>query len=474
MNNIPAHIRPQLPILIVDDEQSMRQFLSIMLKKSDLPHQTASSGEEALGLLEDGARFSLVLTDLKMSGAAGGLDVLRGIKKVDPACQVVVMTAFATPETAISAIKEGAYDYITKPFKLDEARVIVQRALEKHALLRENLYLKESLGKAHGFAEMLGQSRPMQQVFDLVQRVAEAPATILISGESGTGKELVARAIHHKGQRANLPFLPINCGAIPENLIESELFGHKKGAFTGAIADKKGLFEAAEAGTVFLDEIGELSLPMQVKLLRVLQERKVRPVGAAHEITVDCRILAATNRDLRQEVAEGRFREDLFYRLSVIVIEVPPLREREADIKLLVEHFIDQFATDREKNFGGAPIRGIDADAMRILLNYDYPGNVRELQNIIERAVTLTRDDMIQPDVLPPHLHKQSFDRATHDLEIPTDGLDLEAMVEKLERELITKALERTDGAKTRAAELLGITFRSLRYRLKKYGMDDE
>ncbi|AWV91456.1 sigma-54-dependent transcriptional regulator [Bradymonas sediminis] len=472
MNEPSSPIENQPPILIIDDEQSMRQFLSIMLKKQDLAHTTAASGEEALSRLDAGERFSVVLTDLQMA-EVGGIEVLRAIKETDPACQVVVMTAFASPETAVSAIRAGAYDYITKPFKLEQVQVVVRRALEKFELLRENLYLKESLDRSQGFAEMLGQSKPMQHVFEMIARVADAPATILISGESGTGKELVARAIHQKGARAKQPFLPINCGAIPENLIESELFGHKKGAFTGATQDKKGLFEAAAGGTVFLDEIGELGQPMQVKLLRVLQERKVRPVGAAQELTVDCRILAATNRDLREEVAEGRFREDLYYRLSVIPIEVPPLRERGSDLKLLIEHFVNELAAKRPANFGGVDIMGIDSSTMRILLNYDYPGNVRELQNIIERAVTLTRGDMIFPDVLPPHLQEQSFARAAHDLEIPADGLDLEAMVAQLERELITKALERTDGAKTRAAELLGITFRSLRYRLKKYGMDD-
>lgn len=472
MNEPSSPIESQPPILIIDDEQSMRQFLSIMLKKQALDHTTASSGEQALERVQSGERFSVVLTDLQMA-EIGGLDVLRAIKEVDPACQVVVMTAFATPETAVSAIQAGAYDYITKPFKLDQVQVVVKRALEKFALLRENLYLKESLDRSQGFGEMLGRSKPMQRVFEMIARVADAPATILISGESGTGKELVARAIHQKGARAQQPFLPINCGAIPENLIESELFGHKKGAFTGATQDKKGLFEAAAGGTVFLDEIGELGQPMQVKLLRVLQERKVRPVGAAQEITVDCRILAATNRDLREEVGEGRFREDLYYRLSVIPIEVPPLRERGSDLKLLIEHFVDELAAKRPASFGGVDIMGIDSDTMRTLLNYNYPGNVRELQNIIERAVTLTRGDMILPDVLPPHLQEQSFAQAAHDLEIPTDGLDLEAMVAQLERELITKALERTDGSKTKAAELLGITFRSLRYRIDKYGMDD-
>jgi two-component system response regulator PilR (NtrC family) len=456
------------PILVVDDEQSMREFLSIMLKKEGHEVIVAERGEDALAHLDRGERFSLVVTDLKMPGI-GGLEVLRGIKEVDPACQVVVMTAFATPETAISAIKDGAYDYITKPFKLDEARVVVGRALEKFDLLSENLYLKKTIEERESFGEMLGQSKPMQQVFEMISRVADSQTTILISGESGTGKELAARAIHDHSQRAGEPFLPINCGAIPENLIESELFGHKKGAFTGASADKKGLFEAADQGTILLDEIGELPQNTQVKLLRVLQERKFRPVGGNREHAIDCRIVAATNRDLRQEVAEGRFREDLYYRLNVIPIELPPLRARGSDVRLLIEHFVDEYATRM-----GATIDGVDSDAMRILLNYDYPGNVRELQNIVERSVTLARGALIGVDVLPAHLQENSFSRVARDLEVTADGLDLEGMVEELERSLIAKALERSGGTKKDAAELLGISFRSLRYRLKKYEMSDD
>ncbi|MFP4596624.1 MAG: sigma-54-dependent transcriptional regulator [Persicimonas sp.] len=464
----PSTEQPARPILVVDDEQSMREFLSIMLKKQDHTVEVATRGEEALERLEDGARFSLVITDLKMPGV-GGLDVLRRVKELDPACQVVVMTAYATPETAISAIKEGAYDYITKPFKVDEARVVVGRALEKFDLVSENLYLKKTLEEEQGFAEMLGNSKPMRQVFEMISRVADSQTTILISGESGTGKELVARAIHEHSARADKPFMPINCGAIPENLIESELFGHKKGSFTGASADKEGLFEAARGGTVFLDEVGELPQNTQVKLLRVLQERKVKPVGGAHEVDADCRVLAATNRDLREEVAEGRFREDLYYRLNVIPIELPPLRARQGDVKLLIEHFVEQFAERM-----GADIAGVDSDAMRVLLNYPYPGNVRELQNIIERAVTLTRGEMITTEVLPPHLQEESFSRMAEELEVTEDGIDLEGLVEQLERSLINKALERADGVKKDAAELLGISFRSLRYRLKKYAMSDE
>lgn len=456
------------PILVVDDEQSMREFLSIMLRKQGHEVVVASRGEEAIELLNTGDVFSLVMTDLKMPGASG-LDVLETAKTVNPACQVIVMTAYATPETAISAIKSGAYDYITKPFKVDEAKVAVERALEKYALVSENFFLKKSLDERSGFGELLGESDAMRRVFEMISRVASTKTTILITGESGTGKELVARAVHSHGADSDVPFMPINCGAIPENLIESELFGHKKGAFTGATEDKTGLFVAARGGTVFLDEVGELPQNTQVKLLRVLQEKRVKPVGGNKEEDVACRILAATNRDLRQEVEQGNFREDLFYRLNVIPIELPPLREREGDVRLLIEHFVEEFSEDM-----GVEIEGIEADAMRIMLNYSYPGNVRELQNVIERAVTLCRNQMITQDVLPYHMQEDSLGQVTSDMEIPEGGIDLEGVVERLEKSLIEKALARTDGVKKEAAELLGISFRSFRYRLKKYEMSQE
>jgi two-component system response regulator PilR (NtrC family) len=456
------------PVLVVDDEQSMREFLSIMLRKQGLDVLVATRGEEALEYIDERKRFSVVITDLKMPGI-GGLEVLEKVKSADPACQVVVMTAYATPETAISAIKSGAYDYITKPFKVDEARVTVERALEKYSLVSENFFLKKSLEEKSGFGELLGESDAMKRVFDMISRVADTQTTILITGESGTGKELVARAIHKHGKSADAPFLPINCGAIPENLIESELFGHKKGAFTGAEQDKDGLFVAAEGGTVFLDEIGELPANTQVKLLRVLQEKKVKPVGGNREVDVDCRVLAATNRDLKEEVEQDSFREDLYYRLNVIPIELPPLREREGDIRMLIEHFIEEYSEKMRVD-----IEGVEAEAMRLMLNYSYPGNVRELQNVIERAVTLSRDSMITVDVLPYSLQEDSLGQVTAEMEIPEGGIDLEGVVERVERSLIDKALERTDGVKKEAAELLGISFRSFRYRLKKYEMGDE
>ncbi|TXD42968.1 sigma-54-dependent Fis family transcriptional regulator [Lujinxingia vulgaris] len=458
----------ELPILVVDDERSMREFLTVMLKKDGHPVEVAACGEDAAARIDAGERFKLVMTDLKMPGI-GGLDVLRAIKAAQPSCQVIVMTAYATAETALSAIKLGAYDYITKPFKIDEARVAVNRALEKFALVSENLYLRDALDHRQGLGQLIGESRAMQRVFQMIRRVAPTRTTILIHGESGTGKELVARAIHDLSPNAEGPFLPINCGAIPENLIESELFGHKKGAFTGAHADKEGLFVAAGHGTVFLDEVGELPQSVQVKLLRVLQERKVRPVGDSAEREVSCRIVAATNRDLRQEVQEGRFREDLYYRLSVIPVEMPPLRERGADVQLLLEHFLHRYAEEI-----GNPIEGIDARALAILTAYAYPGNVRELQNIVERAVTLETGSLITPESLPYHLQEENFSRVARQIDVPEEGVDMEKLVEELERNLIARALERAGGVKTEAARLLNISFRSLRYRLDKYGLNDD
>ena len=454
------------PVLVVDDEQSNREMLEMLLQGLGLEVQTAADGAEAIGLLEEGARYALVLTDLKMP-RAGGLQVLERVKALDPPCQVVLMTAYATAQTALHAIKEGAYDYITKPFKLDAIEALIDRALEKHGLVAENLYLREALEERRGMGQIIGESEPMQQVFEMVARVAPTPTTVLLTGESGTGKELVARAIHDRSEAAGGAFVAVNCGAIPPELIESELFGHIKGAFTGAGQDRPGLFEAADGGTIFLDEIGEMPLNVQVRLLRVLQERAIKPVGGVHERRIDCRVLAATNRDLRQEVEAGRFREDLFYRLNVIQLELPPLRRRgSGDIRLLIEHYLERYGARM-----GRQMEGVEARAMRALLDYSYPGNVRELQNIVERAVTLSRGPLIELDVLPYGLQEEPVVRAAQEIELPQEGIELEVMVERLERTLIEKALERSDGVKTEAAKLLGIPYRSLRYRLDKYQM---
>ncbi len=452
------------PILIVDDEQSIREFLSIMLKRQDYEYEVASNSKEALAKLDE-MQFSLVLTDLRMDDTEAGLDILKHVKATDPACQVIVMTAFASAETAISAIREGAYDYINKPFKLEEVRAVIERALEKYELISENLYLKSQLDVG-SFGEVVGKSESIRRVFDMIERVAPTKTTVLLTGESGTGKELFARALH---RRSNLdgPFVPVNCGAIPENLIESELFGYKKGAFTGANQDRDGLFVAASGGTLFLDEVGELPLTTQVRMLRAIQEKKVKPVGSNEEVAVDVRIIAATNRDLQEEVDEGRFREDLFYRLNVISIELPPLRQREGDIRLLIEHYVHKYAEEI-----GNDVDGVESDALRLLIHYDYPGNVRQLQNIIERAVTLERGSMITVDSLPTSVTRATVSETDSVLHLPEEGVNIDEVMERVENALITQALELTDGNRTEAAKLLGISFRSMRYRLQKHGIE--
>lgn len=455
-----------LPILIVDDERSMREFLSLLLKKEGHSVEVAASGDDALVALAEGRRFKLVITDLKMPGSTSGLEVLKKSKEVNPVAEVILMTAFASAETAISAIKHGAYDYITKPFKVDEVKIAVHRALEKFTLVDENRQLKEVIETRQGYGDLIGESPAMQRVYSLIDRVAPTKTTILIYGESGTGKELVARALHRRSSNSEGPFLPINCGAIPENLIESELFGHQKGAFTGATADKEGLFIAAKKGTVFLDEIGELPHQVQVKLLRVLQEGKVRSVGATGEREIQCRIVAATNRDLKKEVEAGNFREDLYYRLSIIPIELPPLRERGDDVDLLLRHFLRHYAREI-----GNPIEGFAEETLEVLKNHRYPGNVRELQNIMERAVTLEMEPLIQVASLPPGLSTSAPTSLGASIPITDQGIDLEALVSELERNLIQKTLEFTEGNKTDAAALLGISFRSFRYRLEKYDL---
>ncbi len=455
-------------ILVVDDEQSMREFLSIMLKRDDFDVSTSESGDAAIKRLKSGERFSVVLTDLSMPGDANGLDVLSFTKGIDPNCQVVVMTAFASPETAITAIREGAYDYIMKPFKVDEAKVVIRRAFEKFGLIHENLYLRTKLAAEDSFEGFIGNSPSMGFVFDMIDRVAQTKTTVLVTGESGTGKELVSRAIHDRSGLTG-KFVAVNCGAIPENLIEAELFGYKKGAFTGAVKDHEGLFKAGEGGTVFLDEIGELPLNAQVRLLRVLQEKKIKPVGGIDEISVDVRIVAATNRDLEIEVEEGRFREDLFYRLNVIPIELPPLRERGNDVRLLIEFFLKKFAEQI-----GNPIEGVGKEAMNFLMNYPFPGNVRELQNILERAVTLERSNLISMEVLPKSITGRSLDDSVSSVCVTEEGIDMEGIVENLERRWIGQALEITGGNRTEAAKLLGISFRAIRYRLQKYDESSE
>jgi two-component system response regulator PilR (NtrC family) len=455
-------------LLVADDEQSMREFLEIMFKKEGYHVSLASNGEEVLKLTEKEI-FDLVLLDIRMP-RLDGISALKKIKALSPETIVIMITAYASADTAIKAMKEGAYDYITKPFKVDEIKLVIKNALEKKNLQRENILLKQVVRDRYHFDNILGQSSKMIALYDLLEKVAPTKTNILIAGESGTGKELVAKAIHYNSPRKDKPFVTLNCGAIPEPLIESELFGHMKGAFTDAIATKKGLFELADEGTIFLDEISELPLLMQVKLLRVLQDREFKRVGGTDDIRVDVRIISATNKDLEEAVREKRFREDLFYRLNVIQIKIPPLREKREDISLLTAHFLKKYSEELNKN-----ISGISPEALRILLNYDYPGNVRELQNIIERAVALETGEELSAQNLSSYLDEQlPAKKRPLDLEIPNEGIDLEKVVEDLERMLLLKALEKTKGIKKKAADLLHINFRSMRYRLEKYGLNHE
>ncbi|HET6583009.1 MAG TPA: sigma-54 dependent transcriptional regulator [Nannocystaceae bacterium] len=451
-------------VLVVDDESSMREFLAICLGRAGHDVVTASGGAEAIAQLDDG--FDLVVTDLTMPGV-GGMDVLRHAQSLAEPPLVLMITAFATSETAIEALKLGAWDYLTKPFKIDEILVVVARALERARLGLENRRLREALRGVGNLDRMIGRSAAMQKVFELVRKVAPTRTNVLVRGESGTGKELVARALHNLSDRAKGPFVGVNCGAIPENLMESELFGHVKGAFTGASGAREGVFLAAQGGTLFLDEIGELSLSMQVKLLRALQERRVRPVGGEKEVEIDCRVVAATNRDLDAAIAAGEFRSDLYFRLDVVQVVLPPLRHRAEDIPLLVERFFERLNREHGRN-----LRGIAPEAMEWFLQYDYPGNVRELENLVERAVALETGEVLSADHLPAAKPRAGAATPSEELELDDGPVDLDQAVADLERRLIGAALRKTGGVRKEAAKLLGISFRSLRYRLEKLGIE--
>jgi len=457
-------------ILIVDDELSMREFLEILLRKEGYTVATASGGKEALVLIE-GHDYDLAICDIMMP-RVDGMQVLRRVKETSPETQVIMITAFASTESAVEAMKIGAYDYITKPFKVDEIKLIIAKALEKSRLVQENALLRQELKTQYSFENLVGSSRPMLELYEMIRQVAVTRSNILISGESGTGKELVAKAIHYLSPRKDQPFLTVNCGAIPRELMESELFGYKKGAFTGAYQHKKGLFEIADQGTVFLDEIGELEPSIQVKLLRAIQDKTFKAVGGLEDVSVDVRVIAATNLNLEEAVAQGRFREDLYYRLNVIRLRMPPLRERKEDIPLLAQHFLEIYSKEL-----GKQIKKISHEAELRLLAYDYPGNVRELENIIERAAALEHHDAILPESLPEFLLKPAEAVAPPAaVGLPEQGMNLDDTIEDIERRLITEALRRTKGVKKDAAELLGISFRSFRYRLAKLGLatDDD
>jgi two-component system response regulator PilR (NtrC family) len=454
-------------ILVVDDEASMREFLEILLGKQGHRVSTAADLKGAAARVAEGG-LDLVVTDLRL-GADSGIDVLRRVKELSPATEVVVVTAFATTENAVQAMKLGAYDYVLKPFKVDELRLVVEKALEHRALVQENRVLRHRVGKPRLAApEIIGHSAATEEIRALVEKVAPTRTTVLVTGESGVGKEVVARAIHDRSDRRDQPFVAINCGAIPEGLIESELFGHEKGAFTGAAEAKAGLFEVAGSGTLFLDEVAELPLHLQVRLLRALQERRIRRVGGTGDLAFAARIVAATNRELGDEVAAGRFREDLYYRLNVIQIRVPPLRERREDVPLFVAHFLPRFAVEA----GRGEIR-LSPAAERRLLDYDYPGNVRELANVVERAVTLADGPEIQVGDLPPALRAGVPPAAPAAAELPDAGIVLQGHLDGIERRLLEQALGRAGGVKTEAARLLSLTFRSLRYRLAKFGIGE-
>ena len=450
-------------VLVVDDEKSMRELLAITLERQGYEVSVAEDGEVAIqAVRRDG--FDVIITDLRMPNA-DGLQVLRAAKEHTPETVVIVITAVGSTETAVEAMKLGAYDYITKPFKLDEIHVIIRRALERKRLRDENLYLRKQLETQHRFDNIVGKSARMAEIFDTIRKIADSPSTVMVSGESGTGKELVARAIHFNSQRRTKPFVSVNCGAIPEALMESELFGHVKGAFTGAVANKVGLFSAAEAGTLFLDEITEIPTLLQVKLLRAIQEREVRRVGDTRDLKVDVRLIAASNRELEQAVSEGVLREDLFYRLNVIPIHLPPLRERREDIALLVAHFLQKFGRQLNKD-----VRGVTPEALAILERYHWPGNIRELENVLERAIVLGGGEVLGADALPESVRRERPMKAL-EVELPEDGMDLEATLDALERRYLQRALDRSGGVQTKAAELLRMTFRQFRYKLQKHNM---
>jgi len=454
-------------ILVVDDELSMREFLEFMLSREGYRVSSADSGKTAVSLIQKN-RYDLILCDIRL-GDMTGLEVLKAAKRQHPETVVIMISAYASAETAVEAMNEGAYDYLPKPFDNNELKTAIAKALEVKTLAKERQAIDEDLKKTVHFGRIVGNSPRMLRIYDLIRQVSQTKTNILITGESGTGKELIAKAIHDQSERRDGPFLAINCGGIPETLMESEMFGHKKGAFTGAAQEKKGLFEVAHNGTLFLDEIGEISMPIQVKLLRVVQEKSFKMVGGNEDITVDVRIISATNKDLEKEVIEGNFREDLFYRLNVIEIKLPPLRDRKEDLRPLAQHFLEKYAKDM-----GKEITKISSYAIDLLNKYDFPGNIRELENLIERSVALTSTNILLPDSLALSTYKrrrkEDADQKSNGagLEEVANGVSLDEIIADVERAYLKKAMELAGGDKKKASELLGINLRSLRYRLDK------
>jgi two-component system, NtrC family, response regulator PilR len=455
----------QASILVVDDELSMRELLEYMLEKEGYRVVCAANGKEALSRIEKD-RYDLMLCDIRL-GDMTGLEVLKASKKKNPHVTVIMISAFATTETAVEAMNQGAFDYVPKPFQNEELLQAIANALERKTLEREKRVIEDELKSSVHFGKIVGNSARMQHIYEMIRQVARTRSSILITGESGTGKELIAKAIHEQSDRADHPFVTINCGGVPETLLESEFFGHRKGSFTGATSDKKGLMEIAHQGTLFLDEVAELSVPMQVKLLRAVQERVFRPVGGTQDIAVDIRIISATNKKLEDEVIAGNFREDLFYRLNVIEIKVPPLRDRKGDLLPLAQHFLEKYSREL-----GKEVTKFSSYAIDLMKKYNFPGNIRELENLIERSVALSSTNILLPDSLAMSIHKKRWIEGVRnrrfDIDEVAQGVNLDSILEEIERAYIEKAMECTDGNKNKAAELLGLSLRSFRYRVDK------
>jgi DNA-binding NtrC family response regulator len=452
-------------ILFIDDEPGSREGLTLLLQCEGYIVDAVAAGEDALRLLSKQS-YDVIITDLFLPGVSG-IDILKHVKELSLPCNVILITGNASAETAVEAMKEGAFDYITKPLNFEKLKVLVAKAVEKSHLVAENLYLRQQLRGKYKFENIIGNSSAIQSVFSRMEKILHTDSTVLILGESGTGKELVARAIHFNGQRKEKPFIPINCGAIPSELLESELFGHVRGSFTGAVSDKLGKFEVANRGTIFLDEIGTMPMHLQMKLLRVLQDQEVERVGATRRTKLDVRVISATNADIEERVRRGEFREDLYYRLNVIPVHLPPLRNRREDIPLLAKHFLRKICTDMRR-----PVLEITRDALRALEGYEWPGNVREMENVIERSVALTDGDIIDRHDLPPKIGGAAPEKdLLPALQIPEEGLDLAETVAHIERTLIRQAMHKSGNIKARAAEMLNINRTTLVEKIKRYGM---
>lgn len=456
-------MKTEYTILIVDDEAPQRVILSGFLKQKKYKILEASSPKEAINIASSNM-IDLVLSDLKMPGGSG-TDLLKEIKKINPEIQLVIITAHGTIENAVETMKEGAFDYLLKPVNLDELDLLIKKIFERKNLISENKYLKEQLNEKYDIKGLIAYSKSMDDVLNLAARVAESKATVLIRGESGTGKEVLAKAIHYSSSRAEKPFVAVNCAALNENLLESEIFGHEKGSFTGADKQKRGRFELADTGTLFLDEVGDLPASTQIKLLRVLQEGQFERVGGTITLNTDVRIISATNRNIEKLISENRFREDLYYRLNVVTINIPPLRERKEDLVHLIEHFIKKYIADTKKQKAE-----FSKEALDLLMKYDYPGNVRELENIVHHSVVIARNEIITTDDLPVNLKILKSD--SRDVPVSAnENLPFTEQVDNLEKKLIFDALDKTDGNQTKAAKMLGISERNLRYRLNKWGI---